>query len=951
VERPEKTRPRLYLIDGYALIYRAFFALIARPLTSSRGENTSAAWGVTNFLLKIIDQHQPDYLGVVFDAGMSERHEVYPAYKATREKMPTELESSIPRVRELIEAFRVPVLELPGYEADDVIGTLADHAADAGIETVIVSGDKDFYQLIRDGVCLLNPGRGGPAAVEEEWVDTRNAAERLGVPPERVVDYLGLIGDSSDNVPGVRGIGPKTAVQLIERFGPIEAILEHLDEIPGKRARESLQQHRDEALLSKRLVTIRRDLPVALDLEALQRTEPDRERLKTIFLELEFHSLVRDRTAPATAPPDKRPVSYKLLQRAEQVADLVQRVRNRGSVALDTETTSTDPVRADLVGISLALQPGEAYYLPFGHTAGKRKEERGKRNGDGEELFEERDDTADESSSIQNSKFKIQNSTAERPLNLPDLLSPEMSPLVEVIEDAAVAKTGQNLKYDLLVLRRAGIALRGIEFDTMIASYLLDPGGREHGLDALALKHLDHRTISYEDVTGKGKHQISFAEVPLEAARDYAAEDADLALQLAERFRPEIERLGLAGLMHRIEMPLIEVLAEMEWTGIRIDERFFENLDDQLRGELRTLEQEIYREAGTEFNIGSNPQLREILFGRLGLPVVKRTKTGPSTDVTVLEELAAQGHALPVLLMQYRQLDKLLSTYVDALPRMVNPETGRLHTSFNQTVAATGRLSSSDPNLQNIPIRREMGAEIRRGFIPAEGHVFVSADYSQIELRILAHYSGDPAFVEAFREDEDIHRQTAALIFGVEREQVTREMRDRAKTVNFAVIYGIGPFSLAQRLGISNAEAREFIDRYFERFPGVRRYLDEQIERARTQGYVETLTGRRRYIPEIHSKNFNIRSFGERAATNAPIQGSSADLIKIAMIEIHRDLAAGRARGRMLLQVHDELLFEVPRGEERSTLALIRERMEGAAELRVPLKVETGTGQNWLECK
>jgi DNA polymerase I len=966
VQKPEKTRPRLYLIDGYALIYRAFFAMISRPLITSRGENTSAAWGVTKFLLKIIDQHQPDYLGVVFDAGTSERHEVYPEYKATREKMPTELESSIPRVRELIEAFRIPVLELPGYEADDVIGTLADRAVEEGIETVIVSGDKDFYQLIRDGVCLLNPGRGGPTAVEEEWVDTRNAHERLGVAPERVVDYLGLIGDSSDNVPGVPGIGPKTAVQLIEQFGPLESILENVEQISGKRAREALRQHPDEARLSKRLVTIRRDLPVALDLDALQRTEPDRERLKGIFLEMEFHSLVRDHAAPSTEPPSKRPISYKLLQQPGQVEDLVARIRNRGRVSFDTETTSTDPVRAELVGISLALQPGEAYYLPFAHReqgtgnreqdgangslfadddaeGGKRKEERGKSGGTA--------NAATESSSTQNSKLKTQISPADQPLNLPDLHSREMAPLVALLEDESVAKIGQNLKYDLLVLRRVGVTLRGIGFDTMIASYLLDPGGREHGLDALALKHLDHRTIAYEDVAGKGKNQVSFAEVPLDQARDYAAEDADIALQLAERFEPEIERLGLAELMHRIEMPLVEVLAEMEWAGIRIDEAFFGELSVRLRGELENIEQDIYREAGTEFNIGSNPQLREILFGKLGLPVIKRTKTGPSTDVTVLEELAAQGHTIPGMLMQYRQLDKLLGTYVDALPRMVNPETGRLHTSFNQTIAATGRLSSSDPNLQNIPIRREMGAEIRRGFVPAEGHVFVSADYSQIELRILAHYSEDPAFVEAFRADEDIHRQTAALIFGVERDAVTREMRDRAKTVNFAVIYGIGPFSLAQRLGISNAEAKEFIERYFERFPGVRRYLDEQIELARSQGFVETLTGRRRYIPEIASKNFNIRSFGERAATNAPIQGSSADLIKIAMIEIHRDLQQGRVRGRMLLQVHDELLFEVPRGEEEKALRVIRERMESAAELRVPLKVETGTGGNWLECK
>ncbi|HEV2147781.1 MAG TPA: DNA polymerase I [Longimicrobiaceae bacterium] len=928
MEKPEKTRPRLYLIDGYALIYRAFFAMISRPLISSRGENTSAAWGVTKFLLKVIEQHEPDYLGMVFDAGTSDRHVVYPEYKATREKMPTELDGSLPRIRQVVDAFRVPIVELAGYEADDVIGTLAAQAADAELETVIVSGDKDFYQLIRPHVCLLNPGRGGPQAVEEEWVDTRNAHERLGVPPERVVDYLGLIGDTSDNVPGVRGIGPKTAIQLIERFGPIEEILAHAGEVTAKRAREALEAHRDDALLSKQLVTIRTDLAIPLDLEKLRRKEPDRARLKELFLDLDFHSLVRDYAAPAAEEKPPRATDYRLVQSAEDARALAERMKREGRFALDTETTSTDPVRADLVGISVALKPGEGYYLPFAHCLPG--------GGQGELLG---DEGAEEQAE------------AEPPLCLPPLLSDELAPLVEVLESAASEKVGQNLKYDLLVLRRAGVELAGVGFDTMVASYLLDPGRREHGLDSLALQYLDHRTVTYDEVAGKGKAQVPFAWVPLERARDYAVEDADVTLRLAELFAPELEKLHLDDLFRRIEMPLVEVLAEMEWNGIRIDEAVFHELHRRLVGQLEAVRTQIHAEAGGEFNINSNPQLREILFERLKLPVFKRTKTGPSTDVEVLQALAAQGHRLPELLMEYRQLDKLLSTYVDALPRMVNPETGRIHTSFNQTIAATGRLSSTDPNLQNIPIRTELGAEIRRGFIPKEGHVFFSADYSQIELRILAHYSEDPAFVEAFRSGEDIHRQTAALIFGVAREAVTREMRDRAKTVNFAVIYGIGAFSLANRLGISNAEGKQFIDAYFERFPGVRAYLDRQIELAREQGYVETLTGRRRYIPEITSRNFNVRAFGERAATNAPIQGSSADIIKIAMIDIHRELKQGKLRAKMLLQVHDELLFEVPREELDELREMVRTRMEGAIELKVPLLVETGVGESWLECK
>jgi DNA polymerase I len=910
-------RRRVYLIDGYALIYRAFFALISRPLVTSRGENTSAAWGVTKFLLKILEEHRPDYLGVVFDAGSSQRHEIFPDYKATREKMPDELEASLPRVRDLIRAFNVPVLELEGYEADDVIGTLAVQAAAQGLEAVIVSGDKDFYQLIQPGICLLNPGRGGPAAVEEEWVDESNAHLRLGVPPRHVVDYLGLIGDSSDNVPGVRGIGPKTAIQLIEQFGAIERILENAEQVTAKRAREALVEFADAARLSKSLVTIRTDLPFALDLDDLECGPPNRERLKELFLELEFHSLVRDYGAPEPAKVEARPTTYRTLDDPREVAALVERIRAQGSFAVDTETTNLDPMRAELVGIAIALQPYEAFYLPFRHCAPAG------------ELLEEPKEVR----------------------NLPEPLSEPLRPLVELLADPAVEKVGQNLKYDLLVLRRGGIPFRGIGFDTMIGSYLIDPGRREHGLDSLALQYLDHKTTTYQELVGKGKAELSFAEVDVDRCRDYSCEDADISLQLQRLFARELDGLQLTPLFESVEMPLVEVLAEMEWNGIRIDGVFFRELEIRLAAELRDLETRIHREAGVEFNISSNPQLREVLFERLRLPIQKRTKTGPSTDASVLEALAAQGYTLPTLLMQYRQVDKLQGTYVSALPRMVNPVTGRLHTSFNQTVASTGRLSSSDPNLQNIPIRTELGAEIRRGFIPGEGFRFVSADYSQIELRILAHYSEDAAFVEAFRSGADIHRQTAALVFGVEGSEVTRAMRERAKTVNFAVIYGIGPFSLAQQLGVSNAEAKEFIDRYFERFPGVRAYLDGQVEFAREKGYVETLIGRRRYIPEIRSKNYNIRAFGERAATNAPIQGTAADLIKIAMIRIHQELRARGSSARMLLQVHDELLLEAPIGEEEATLALVKECMEGAAPLRVPLAVETGVGNNWLECK
>jgi DNA polymerase-1 len=915
-DKPEAGRPRLFLIDGYALIYRSFFAMIQRPLTTSRGENTSAAWGMTRFLLKILESHQPEYLGVVLDAGTSKREEIFPAYKATREKMPDELRASLPRIEAIVRGFRIPVITLPDHEADDVIGTLALQAAARGLEAVIVSGDKDFYQLIGPGISLLNPGRGGPSGIEEEWVDEANASERLGVPPERVTDYLALIGDSSDNVPGAKGIGPKTALQLIGQFGPVEEVLAHQSEIKGKRAREALEQYRDDVILSKELVTIQKDLPIDLDLEALRVVEPDREALRDIFLELEFTSLARDFTSPGAAVVEEEvPADYRLVSSPAEVAALVERARAAGSFAVDTETTALDPMRADLVGMSIAIEPGTAYYLPFGH---RRPGELDLGGAEG--------------------------------LNLPPLRSEALRPLAELLEDPGVAKVGQNLKYDLLVLRRGGVDLRGIAFDTMIASYLLDPGRREHGLDSLALQHLNQRTMTYEELCGKGRHQVPIAECPLERVLEYAGEDADIPLRLRELFQPDLERFALDRLFTTIEMPLVPVLADMEWAGIRIDTEFFAALSRRLERDLALIREDIYKEAGGEFNISSTPQLREILFERLGLPVIKRTKTGPSTDASVLEELAAQGHRLPVLLQEYRQLDKLKGTYVDALPALLNPETGRIHTSFNQTVAATGRLSSSDPNLQNIPVRTELGAEIRKGFIPAEGSLFLAADYSQIELRILAHLSGDPSFVEAFRQGADIHRQTAALVFDVPLVDVTPTMRDAAKTINFATIYGVGAFALAQRLDTSVAEARRFIDSYFERLPGVRRYLDDQIEQARTVGYVETLSGRRRYIPELRSDNFNIRQFGERAATNAPVQGTAADIIKIAMIEIHRALAERGSGARMLLQVHDELVFEVPEAELETTRDLVREVMENAFALDVPLVVETGVGKSWFEC-
>ncbi|TVP74427.1 MAG: DNA polymerase I [Gemmatimonadales bacterium] len=919
---PDRTeRPRLFLIDAYALIYRSHFAFVNRPLTNARGENTSAAWGVANFLLRIRDEHEPDYLAMVFDAGMSDREVLYPEYKATREKMPEDLEASLPRIRELVAAFRDPVVELDGFEADDVIGTLARKAEGAGLETVIVSGDKDFYQLVGPGVRLLNPGRGGPSGVSEEWVDQENAHERLGVPPERVVDYLALIGDSSDNVPGAPGIGPKTAVKLLERYGSLDQVLAARDEISGKRARTSLQENHEQVELSRKLVTIRRDLDVPLDLDALEVQEPDRARLRKVLAELEFRTLI-ERFSDDEGPeaPDGGEVDYRAITDPDQVEEVVRQAREAGGVAVDTETTSLSPMEARLVGISLSWEPGQGVYLPLAHEAPPA-------------------DLLDDPG------------RAEAPPNLPPLSDPRMAPLRELLEDDEVPKSGQNLKYDLLVLRNAGVELGGIEFDTMVASYVLDPGRRSHGLDALSTDLLGYVPISYEDVAGKGRKQIPFARVPLEEAVPYACEDADLVLRLRAHLEPRLEEDGLMELFQTLEQPLIRVLARMEENGIRIDPKVFREMAGRLVSELDAIREEIWKEAGGEFNVNSTPQLREVLFERLELPVIKRTKTGPSTDASVLEELAADGHTLPARLLEYRQLEKLRSTYVEALPKLVNAGTGRIHASFNQTVAATGRLSSSDPNLQNIPIRTALGREVRRGFVPEEGALFLAADYSQIELRILAHVSGDEAFVTAFREDRDVHRQTAAVIFDVEVDEVTPEQRARAKTINFATLYGQGAFSLGRDLGLTREEAQGFIDRYFERFSGVRRFLDEQVALATEKGWVETLSGRRRQVPELESRNWNVRQFGERIAQNTPIQGTAADLIKRAMLTIHDQMEGVAPGARMLVQVHDELVFEAPEDELDALEAFVVETMESAMELDVPLKVDTGRGRSWYECK
>jgi DNA polymerase I len=977
---PNHNPPQLFLIDGYALIYRAFFAMISRPLRTAKGENTSAALGVVNFLMRLREKYRPDYVAWINDAGTSFREERYADYKSTREKLDLELQAdfnrSVDRIGKLLEAFGIPLVAIPGYEADDVIGTLATAGAARGLQAVIVSGDKDFYQLVGPRIALLNPGRGGPAAVEETWVDESNASERLGVPPSLVPDFLALVGDASDNVPGVKGIGEKGAQKLLAEFGNLDNLLARAGEVTAKRSREALLSQADNARLSRELVTIKRDVPVELDAAALVPREPDREAVVRLLTELEFYALARKLTgqgtvaardtteerggsegrpaeqaellvegsAPAVATlatgesapesafsaeswlslSDSGPSTATLtvLDDPDELPALVERLRAAPIVGLGTESSSPEPRAGELIGVSLAAGPEEVWYLPFGHrpTAGI-------------------------------GALPTATETTDPIRNLPPFSDSAMAPLRALLTDPQVLKAGHDIKFDWQVLRAAGLELAGVAYDTMLESFVLDPGRRSHSIDTLCLEHLGRTLQTHQDLSGRGKSQIPFAEVAVPLAAKYCGADTATVLALHRFFAPMLAEMELGDLLRTIEMPLLEVLTDMEWEGIAIDLALFQRLSEELKRDLSRLEEEIARVAGTDLNLNSPRQLASVLFEKHQLPILKKTKTGPSTDADVLEQLAGLGHELPRLILEYRELQKLKSTYVDALPQRVNRKTGRIHTSFNQAGAATGRLSSAEPNLQNIPVRTARGEAIRAGFVPREGWQFLVADYSQIELRIMAHLSGDPAFIEAFRQGGDIHRQTAALIFNVAPADVTGDMRARAKTINFATIYGQGPFALSRQLGISHEDARGFIARYFERFAGVRAFLDRQIQLARQQGYVETLFKRRRYIPEIKERNFSLRAYGERNAQNSPLQGSAADLIKLAMVRIHHAIRERGLASRMLLQVHDELVFEAPPAEVETLGGLVREQMENVVPLQVPLVVDIGTGPNWLEAK
>lgn len=909
IEMNQKKRSKLFLVDGSALVYRSYFAFIKNPLINSKGENTSAPYGVTRAIIKILDTEKPDYFAVVFDTPEPTfRHKTFASYKANRPKMPDEMVDQLPRIRQIIEAFKIPILEFPGYEADDVIGTLAKRAEKEALDVYMVTSDKDFMQLVSSNIKVYNPKKAEEAA---EILDEDGVRGKMGIGPENIVDLLGLMGDSVDNVPGVPGVGIKTALQLVQSFGSIESILENSDKISKQSTRKNIEENKELALLSKDLVIIKIDVPMDISFEQLKFREPDNAKLVELFKELEYNSLIsRFMTRDMQIKSD-----YRTLYTLNDVKKLVEKLKKTKNFTFDLETTHINPLLAQIVGLAFCWKAGEAYYIPVHH-----------------------EDDPPETDAL----FKPNNAET---LNVGELLNI----LKPILENPSVKKSGQNIKYDMLVLTNYAVLVQGIDFDTMVAAYLLNPNSRQHNLDSLSLEYLNFKKIPTSELIGKGKNQISMAEVPIEKVAEYACEDADMTQRLREILEPKLFESQLKKLFDTVELPLISVLMDMEKTGICLDQNFLSRMSEKLDKDLAQLIDKIHQIAAYPININSPKQLSELLFDKLKLPVIKKTKTGYSTDVGVLEILAKQ-HELPKLILEFRQLSKLKSTYVDALPKLINPNTHRIHTSYNQTVAATGRLSSSDPNLQNIPIRTKLGREIRKAFIPqSNDYVLLDADYSQIELRIMAHLSEDPTLIESFKNNEDIHQRTAASMFNVPPDQVTEEQRRQAKAINFGIIYGMGEFGLAQRLDISNEEAAKFINDYFNRYPKVKDFIDSTIDEARENGYVKTLLNRRRNLPDILSDNRRVREFAERIAINTPIQGTAADLIKVAMIHIYQKLTKKKMATKMLLQVHDELVFEVPKNELESAKKLVREEMEGAIKLKVPVRVDIGIGKNWLE--
>ena len=917
-----KKKPTLYLIDGHALAYRAYFALtrggdVSRFMTSS-GEPTAGTFGFISVLLKLLETEAPEYLAVTFDTGSTFRDEIYPEYKGTRAKMPEDLRTQIGRIRELVSAFGIPVLEAEGYEADDVLGTVARVASDQGVKVVILTGDRDLLQLASKNVTIRLAGQ---KLAEAQDFGPQEVREKYQLSPAQLIELKALVGDTSDNIPGVRGIGEKTAVQLLEQFGDLAGIYAHLEEVPN-RFRSKLEQEKEAAELSHRLGTIVTDVPLEFELEACRAQEYDLDRIVGLFRDLEFRTLLTRITKLnqdekgqqlnlfVRTEPGAEATRHHIVSDAKSLAALARRLKKASAIAMDVETTSTDPMRAELVGISLAVEPGEGYYLPVGHlpaaAAGPQLE-----------------------------------------------LEAALEALRPSLTDPAIPKVGHNLEYDYTVLARLGLAAQPLAFDTMIAEWLCNPASHNLGLKNLAWVRLGLEMTEISQLIGTGRAQRSMAEVPIAEVAPYASADAEVCLRLKAQLEPELEQKRQLALFLELEMPLVPVLAHMEMAGVLLDLEFLGALSEQLSRRLAELEKELYRHVGHSFNLNSTQQLSDVLFGELRLKPPeggRKTASGHfSTAAPVLEALR-EDHPVVSLILEQRELSKLKSTYADTLPLQVNPITGRVHTSYSQTGSVTGRLASSEPNLQNIPIRTELGREIRRAFVAAPGHLLLSVDYSQIELRIVAHMAGDKAMIKAFKEDQDIHAATAAAVFGVDPEQITPEVRRRAKAVNFGLIYGMTPFGLTRATDFTLPEAEEFVKVYFERFPGVRRYLDEVRVKAAEAGYVETLLGRRRYFPEFAAgAPHNIRARAEREATNSPIQGTAADIIKRAMLGLPQALQSAGLSARMLLQVHDELVFECLEQELPATSRVAQRVMQEALKLKVPLKTDAKAGRNWAE--
>jgi len=889
-------KKKLYLIDGNSLLYRAYYGI--QRLSTSKGFPTNAVYGFISMLKKLMEREKPHYLGIVFDAkGPTIRHKAFKDYKAHRKPMPEDLVVQIPVIKKILRAFNIPFFEQKNYEADDVLGSLAQRASSHNILSVIVTNDKDIFQLVDKLTIVYNP-------VKEISLDEKKVKEHFGVSPSQVTDVLALWGDSSDNIPGVPGIGEKTSKALINQFGSLEKLLKNLDNIKKTQLQEKIKQNLEQLKLSQQLVTIEKGLDVKFNLEDFSVSEPNYKELIPIFQELEFSALL----AEYMKKPKSTKKHYRVIFEEKALRELIAKIKRAKFVSLDTETDSAFPTQARLVGLSFSTKPNHAFYLPLRHD-------------------------------YPNAPSQL---PKERALNL----------LKKVLADPKIKKIGQNIKYDYIVLKKEGIHVQGIDLDSMILSYLLEPNWGKHNLNRLALTYLQVKAISYNDIVGKGKNEVTIDAVDIDRVAPYACQDADLTLQLSSLLWPKVKEGNLDSLYRKFELPLIEVLADMEMWGVKIDTPALKTLSSELEYELGHLRKKIYDISGGEFNINSPQQLASILFDKLNLPASRRTKITKSysTSVNILQELA-RDYPIAQYTLEYRKLSKLKSGYADSLPLLLNPATGRIHTSYNQTVAATGRLSSSDPNLQNIPVKGDLGRRFREAFIPAQGHLFLSADYSQVELRVLAHLSKDPALIETFLHDRDIHEETAERVFGNASILFKEEKRRRAKIINFSMIYGVSAFSLAKELETSTSEAQDFIDLYYEKYPKVHQFLEKKVRDAQEKGFSETIFGRKRQVPELQHKDKMTQQAGRRIALNTPIQGSAADLMKKAMIDIWREMKRKDLKSKMILQVHDELVFEVPDEEKDEVEILVKERMENVFPLKAPLKVHLSWGVNWAEAK